>query len=174
MLERAFYDTAIFLLSLNTADKDNKACRALLDIEGGGITWCIIISEISRGEATIREYLDQLEQRCALQGVEWIEVMLEDITGEVRKKPSLKRQLEQAGMQSRDIKQIFAAAWARSSILVTRDRDFIDPRNKRLRGRQKPGTAVFDVVLHHLAIEALFPVPALARLLRGSKGASGG
>jgi hypothetical protein len=72
MPERAFYDTVIFALSLNTRDADNKACRDLLDIDSGGVTWCIVISSISRGESTLYEYLNQLEQRCAAQGVSWI------------------------------------------------------------------------------------------------------
>src|SRR6185369_6100067 len=79
MPERAFYDTVIFALSINPADGDHVHCRALLDVDSGTITWCLVLSVITRGEATLHEYLDQLEQRCAMQGVEWLEVRQEEI-----------------------------------------------------------------------------------------------
>lgn len=167
MAERAFYDTVIFKLSLNRQDPDHEACRALLDVESGGVVWGIVISAITRGEAPIWEYLDQLEQRCALQGVEWIEVRQEEITEEMRRRArSLKSALEQAGMQSRDIKQAFAAAWAKASVFVTRDHDFFDPKDKSRRGKKARGTKVSGVLREHLDVEALFPADALRKLRR--------
>jgi predicted nucleic acid-binding protein len=169
MPERAFYDTVIFALSINQADEDHDPCRALLDVDSGAITWSIVLSVITRGEATLHEYLDQLEQRCAMQGVEWLEVRQEDLGEVMRKKRATKARLEQAGMHSRDIKQAFAAAWARAAVLVTRDRDFFDPHDKSRRGKKTRGTAVHDVLRDELSVHPMFPADALRRL-RASAG----
>jgi predicted nucleic acid-binding protein len=167
MPERAFYDTVIFALSINPADGDHLHCRALLDVDSGTITWCLVLSVITRGEATLHEYLDQLEQRCAMQGVEWLEVRQEDIGEAMRKKRVVKARLEQAGMQSRDIKQAFAAAWARAAVFVTRDRDFFDPQDKGRRGKKTRGTSVRNVLRDELSIDPMFPADALERLRAG-------
>lgn len=167
MPERAFYDTVIFALSINRADADHDHCRALLDVDSGTITWCLVLSVITRGEASLHEYLDQLEQRCAMQGVEWLEVRQEDIGDVMRKKRAVKAQLEQAGMQSRDIKQAFAATWARAAVLVTRDRDFFDPQDKGRRGKKTRGTTVRDVLRDELSVHPMFPADALDRLRAG-------
>ena len=164
MLERAFYDTVVFLLSLNQADPDHASCRSLLDVDSGTITWCITLSVITRAEATLDEYLDQLEQRSAMQGVDWREVQEDDIRAAMRRNRAVKERLERAGMQSRDIKQAFAAAWAQAVVLVTRDRDFFDPQDKGRRGRKKRGTAVSDLLREQLAIEPMFPAEALVRM----------
>ncbi len=164
MSERAFYDTVVFVLSLNAKDPDGPACGALLDIESGGVLWGIVLSAITRGEATLEEYLNQLEQRCALQGVEWVEVGQDQVSELMRKARALKSKLEQAGMQSRDIKQVFAASSGKAVVFVTRDRDFFDPQDKGQRGKKKRGTNVRDLIVKVLEIEPLFPVDALARL----------
>jgi hypothetical protein len=164
MAERAFYDTVIFALSLNPGDRDHTSCRGLLDTDSGRITWAIVLSAISRGEATLHEYLDQLEQRCAVQGVEWFEVPVSDISEAMRQNRATKSRLEQAGMQSRDIKQVFAAAWGRAAIFITRDRDFFDPKDKSRRGKKTRGTSVRDLLQAELTVEPLFPQDALQRL----------
>ena len=161
MAERAFYDTVIFALSLNTGDRDHDVCRSLLDTDSGQITWAVVLSAITRGEATLGEYLDQLEQRCSAQGIEWIEVPVAHIADGMRRKRVVKSRLEQAGMQSRDIKQVFAAAWGRARIFITRDRDFFDPKDKARRGKRTRGTSVRDVVRDELGVEPLFPADAL-------------
>ena len=166
--ERAFYDTVIFELSLNRQDPDHPACRELLDIESGGVAWGIVVSAITRGEASIREYLDQLELRCAQQGVEWVEVKQEQVAEAMRRARALKAALEQAGMQSRDIKQAFAAAWAKASVFVTRDRDFFDPKDKSRRGKKTRGSRVSDVLRDELDVEVMFPADALRRLQRAA------
>jgi hypothetical protein len=167
MTTRAFYDTVIFELSLNHRDADHAPCRALLDVDGGTVAWCIVISAVTRGEATLHEYLNELERRCAMQGVEWLEVRSEDIGLGLRQKRPLKARLEQAGMQSRDIKQVFAAAWATAEVFVTRDRDFFDPKDKSRRGKKARGSSVRDLLRAELAIEPLFPVEALRHLSAG-------
>lgn len=129
----AFYDTVVFLLSLNRGDPAHGACRALLAIDS--VTWTIALSAISRGEASIDEYLSQLEQQCALQGVEWREVAMDQISAAVKRNAGLKTRLTQAAMQSRDIKQAFAAGCAQAALLVTCDQDFFDPKGKRHKGR---------------------------------------
>jgi hypothetical protein len=141
VVERAFYDTVIFVLSLNRRDPDHPACVELLAIESGGVTWSIAVSAITRGEATLREYLDQLELRCAQQGVEWVEVKQEQVAEAMRRARATKAALEQAGMQSRDIKQAFAAVWAKAIVFVTRDRDFFDPKDKAGAGRRRGAAA---------------------------------
>jgi hypothetical protein len=167
MTARAFYDTVIFELSLNHRDVDHAPCRALLDVDGGAVAWCIVISAVTRGEATLSEYLDELERRCAMQGVEWLEVRSEDISATVRQRRPLKVRLEQTGMQSRDIKQVFAAAWAVVEVFVTRDRDFFDPKDKSRRGKKARGSSVRDLLRDELSIEPLFPAEALRHLGAG-------
>lgn len=167
MAERAFYDTVVFALSLNTSDPDYAPCSSLLDVDGGAITWCIVISSITRAEASLREYLDQLELRCVAQGVAWMEVHQDQVSEALRAKRALKPRFEQAGMQSRDIKQIFAAAWARAEVLVTRDRDFFDPKDKRKKGKASLGTSVAKLLRDELGIAPLLPADALERLTKG-------
>lgn len=164
MAERAFYDTVVFVLSLNPRDGDHAYCRDLLDVDSGKIVWCIVLSAITRGETTLHEYLNQLEQRCAMQGVDWLEVQQEQLAEVMRKKRAIKARLEQAGMQSRDIKQVFAAAWAQAAIFITRDRDFFDPKDKGQRGKKRRGASVRDVVRDELSVEPLFPADAQQRL----------
>jgi predicted nucleic acid-binding protein len=160
---KAFYDTVIFVLSLNTADPDHALCRDLLDTNT--ITWSIAVSAITRGEASIHEYLDQLEQRCALQGIEWFEISSKDIAATAKQYRSLKTSLQQAGMQSDDIKQIFAAIAATASLFVTRDRDFLDPKDKAKRGKKTRGTAIDRLLdAKRIALEVMFPAAALDRL----------
>src|SRR5262245_55731327 len=90
MSEHTFYDTVIFALSLNTVDRDHTSCRDLLDVDNGRIGWCIVLSAITRGEATLHEYLNQLEQRCAMQGVDWLEVGQESVGEMMRQKRAIK------------------------------------------------------------------------------------
>lgn len=161
---RAFYDTNIFLLAINTADPDNKACHALLDIDT--VTWRIILSAITRGEATLHEYLDQLEQRCALQGVEWVEVPQSAIAATIKQHKTLSAKLKQAGMQSVDIKQVFAAVAGDATLLITRDQDFLDPKDKARPGKKTRGNAVSKLLAGELDLEVLFPKAAQARLTR--------
>jgi hypothetical protein len=170
--ERAFYDTVIFELSLNRRDPDHPACRELLDVENGGVVWTIVVSAITRGEATIQEYLDQLELRCAQQGIEWVEVRQEQVMEAMRRARAIKATLEQAGMQSRDIKQAFAAAWANASVFVTRDRDFFDPKDKSRRGKKTRGSRVSSVLRDELDLEAMFPADALQWLRRAAASSS--
>ena len=170
---RAFYDTVIFNLSLNKADADHEACRALLDIDSAAITWCIVISAITRGEASLDEYLDQLEQRCALQGVAWVEVSAPEIAAVAKIHRSLKAKLTSAGMQPPDIKQAFAAVGGRASLFVTRDRDFRDPKDKGQRGKKRRGTTVDNLLRDTLHLEVLFPIDAHATLIPGSMGDAG-
>lgn len=164
MAERAFYDTAIFMLSLNARDPDYSACRGLVDVDSGGVVWAIVLSDITRAESTLREYLDQLEMRCAQQGVAWVEVKQDEVKQAMRSKRALKPALEQAGMQAHDIKQAFAAAWAKARIFITRDRDFFDPKDKGRRGKKTRGTRVLDVLSGELDLEVMFPADALQTL----------
>lgn len=161
---RAFYDTVIFNLSLNEADADYQACAALLDIDSAAITWCIVISAITRAEASLDEYLNQLEQRCALQGVEWVEVSSPEIAAVAQKQRSLKAKLIKAGMQSPDVKQAFAAVAGKASLFVTRDRDFRDPKDKGQRGKKSRGTAVHNLLRDMLDLAVHFPADAHAKL----------
>lgn len=168
MAERAFYDTVIFVLSLNQRDPDHPACRDLLDVGSDGVAWGIVVSAITYGETSLQEYLDQLELRCAQQGVEWVKVEQEQVAEVMRRARTTKAALEQAGMQSRDIKQAFAAVWAKARVFITRDRDFFDPKDKGRRGKKKRGSSVRDLLCGNLEIEALFPADALRRLRRGT------
>ena len=162
---RAFYDTVIFLLSLNQGDRDHEACLALVDVDSAAVTWAILISAITRAEASLHEYLDQLEQRCALQGVEWVEVTQQEIAVEMKQRRQLKAELDRAGMQTHDIKQVFAAVAGRAELLVTRDRDFLDPKDKARRGKKARGSAVSKQLQAELGLAVLFPGEARAQLI---------
>ena len=166
---RAFYDTVIFVLSLNPADEDSAACRDLLDVDSPSLTWAIIISAITKAEATIQEYLDQLELRCALQGIEWVEVPQQTIAATMKGLSQLTAKLKQAGMESHDIKQAAAANAANAALFVTRDSDFRDPKDKVRRAKKAPGTAVSKLLRAELGLEVLFPTDAHAKLMTLSR-----
>lgn len=162
MAARAFYDTNIFVTAAgrNPDAAERRACAALLEIEQ--VRWEIALSEISRAEATIREFLDALEIRCAAQGVPWIEVKMNEINAAMRQFPAFKRRLSQAGVQSRDLKQIFAALSASAQVLIARDQDFFDPRGKSQ--KRSRGRVVADLVQEELGLEVLRPDEALRKL----------
>lgn len=96
-----------------------------------------------------------------------MEVHQDQVSEALRAKRALKPRFEQAGMLSRDIKQIFAAAWARAEVLVTRDRDFFDPKDKRKKGKASLGTSVAKLLRDELGIRPLLPADALERLTTG-------
>jgi hypothetical protein len=159
MVELPFLDTCIFLLSLNEGDAAHKNCRALLDIER--IKWPVCLSAITRAEATISEYLDTLEVRCAVQGIDWIEVPMEKVKQVAKKYQALKKSLEKCGMQSRDIKQVFAASCASACLFVTRDLDFWDPV---LKGGGGGRTRVEAALMEAMSLKVVAPAAAIKRL----------
>lgn len=153
---RVFYDTCIFVAA-------QDARGPLLDLQR--VSWAIALSEISYAEATIKERLDALKVNCARQGIEFIVVKMAELKAETRRHPGLRKRLLLLGVQSMDCNQIFAAAAARASLLITRDFDFLDPDSKRRKNRPTPGHAVATLIHRELAIQVLLPKQALTRLL---------
>ena len=158
---RAFYDTCICLLAQNPADRDHASCALLVDSRE--ITWSVGFSEVSRGEATIGEYLDWFIRTCALQGIECREIKMPAIKAEQRGRLALRRQLRSLGVQGNDSNQVFAALGLKSELLASRDRDFCDPAQKRRRGKAVSRGPV-ERFLASEAIELLFPKAAVGRL----------
>jgi hypothetical protein len=148
----------VFLLSLNNADRDCKHCVALLDV--GSAKWQICLSEITKAESSIGEYLEQLEKECALQGVVWRVISMAEISTAQRTMRAFKKSLEKAAMASRDIKQVVAASCAGAELLVTRDSDFWAPAVKRKNGAK----AVVKEEIARLSIEVVAPSGAIERL----------
>lgn len=153
--ERAFYDTCIFAVA-------KASQNPLLDLRR--VTWAIVLSEISYAESTIAERLSEIKVGCARQGIDFVVVRMPEIQVAMRSHNNIRRQLEQLGMASRDIKQIFAAAAGLAVVLITRDFDFLDPASKSRKNRASPGTAVASLVRDALSIEVLQPRDAMMRL----------
>lgn len=164
--QRCFYDTAIFEISINPADHDAPHCEKLLD--ASLITWTVIWSELSRKEAPIEEYLDWLEIRFSLSGTDYFVFSWSDVKLAKRNIQTDLTALENLGLRRNDASQLAAAYASDATRLITRDDDFIDPRNKRSRGRKKwprKYIAVQNYIRKQLDIEVLFPCQACAELI---------
>lgn len=156
MADRVFYDTCMFAVA-----RDAK--NPLLDLRR--VVWAIVLSEISYAEATITERLNELKVGCARQGIDFIVVKMAEIQVAMRRHRGVSRELAQLGMQSRDLKQVFAASSAQAILLITRDFDFLDPASKSKKNRSAPGQAVARLIRDGLDIEVLLPKAAVQRLL---------
>jgi len=129
MSEVAFYDTCVFILSLNESHRECLACQALLDV--ALIKWVIAFGEISKSESTISEFLDSFEVTCAQNGVNVISVSSRQADKFAKSIQGLKKKLRLLGFGGRDWKQLSGAASVKATTLITDDRDFWDPASKR-------------------------------------------
>lgn len=159
----AFYDTVVFVLSLNTGDKDCPHCQALLDTSQ--INWSLAFSAISRAEAPIGELLDAFVTQCAFQGVDLREIDMPTITKSMKDKQNIKKRLTQTGMASRDIKQAFAASAAGCRAFITRDWDFKNPKNKVTRSGKNNTTQ--NEILKEFNLHVCLPHEARTHLHQG-------
>jgi hypothetical protein len=157
-----FYDTCVFELALNTSDRDHADCAALVD--AGTITWPVSFSEISRAEAPFDEYLDRFLVQCIQNGVSCIEIKMDGIQATQRLHRDTKKALEYEGMQSRDIKQAFAARAANATILVTRDRDFNAPSLKSTKSKKASSGNVLKILRQELELLVAGPKEGLKAL----------
>jgi hypothetical protein len=158
----AFYDTNIFVLSLNAADPDGTHCVKLLD--ANHICWRVGLSEITRGESSISEYVDELLSGFAAAGVDFIEVSEAEIKSKIKTKRDVKRKLEILGVSPRDARQAFAAFSMAADLLVVRDFDFRDPAFK---ARMSDGGRIGRVerlLSTAFGYKVAFPVDALEAL----------
>ena len=128
-LESAYYDTCIFLASLNDDHQESEACGRLLDVPR--ISWTVsLCPELSAGESAAQEYIQRFEIECASHGVELMPVAPAAAAATSKKHLGLKKLLVQRGFGARDWKHLMAAATADAKVLLTVDPDFWDPRNK--------------------------------------------
>ena len=164
--QRCFYDTTIFKISINPADHDLPHCERLLD--ASLISWTVIWSELSRHESEIEEYLDALEIRFSSSGTDYFVFSWSDVKSAKRNIRTDLVALRKLGLCSHDASQLAAACASDASCLITRDDDFIDPRNKRIRHKKKrvrKHNAVQDYIRRQLSIRVLFPCDACSELI---------
>jgi hypothetical protein len=159
----SFYDTVVFVLSLNSTDPDYRFCAELVDARY--IRWCVALSDVTLGESTVGVYVEKLLVEWAFQGIAFSQVTAAEIKAARKRHRGTLRKLEQMRLQSRDASQVAAAAHAAAQYLVTRDADFFDPSRKRTSGSAggRPGK-VAQVIRKELRIEVVLPREARARM----------
>ncbi|WP_147451408.1 hypothetical protein [Corallococcus llansteffanensis] len=83
---------------------------------------------------------------------------MRDIGAALRGIQATKKKLEQAGMQTHDIKQSVAAHSAVCELFVTRDWDFKNPKNKSSRSTKNNATA--KIIRDELGLRVCLPYEA--------------
>jgi len=147
----AYYDTCIFLESLNPTHDECPHCVDLLDT--AKVRWKIALCrELSISESTAREFIERFEVDCALNGVNITSVTTAEARKIAKKNRDLGRSLKQLGFGSNDWTHVAAAAAAGVNCLCTVDSDFLDPANKSTPKAKRKKTRVKD------AIEERFPI----------------
>jgi hypothetical protein len=155
-VESAYYDTCVFLESLNTDHPECDACCRLLDPQH--VRWKIsICRELIDAESTIREFLDRFEIICAANGVTLSNVPVASARSLGRDHKNLKRSLRQLGLEKNDWTHLMAAIAASAQCLCTTDPDFLDPANKRTPRARKKQTRVRDAIEGDLDLDILLP-----------------
>ncbi len=159
-LESAYYDTCIFLESQNNAHPESEACDRLLDVPR--ISWTVsLCPELSTGESTAKEYIQQFEIGCASHGVELIRIAPAAYAATSKRHLNLKKVLVRQGFSPRDWKHLMAAATADAKILLTVDPDFWDPRNKAQPTARRRLVEVKRAIESCLPLKILLPSEAI-------------
>jgi hypothetical protein len=160
-LDSAHYDTCVFLCSLNEDHSESAACVRLLDVSR--ITWAISFSALSLEEATASEYIQQFEIECVSNGVDISKVPLRESQTTSQKHVAEKKRLRQHGFVGNDWMQLMAAVASRSSVLLTTDADFWDPRNKAQPGAKRRLDGVKRAIESSFGVAIRLPSEALDR-----------
>lgn len=128
-VESAYYDSCIFLESLNAGHNEHEACCQLVD--ASRISWRVSFSpELTAAEATLQEYLDRFEVECASHGVDLHRVTPAAANAAARQNQALKRRLSKRGFRGNDWRHLMGAVASGAHALVTVDPDYWDPQNK--------------------------------------------
>ena len=128
-VESAYYDSCIFLESLNPQHEEHGACCRLVDVPR--ISWRVAFSpQLTTAEASLREYLEGFEIQCAAHGVDVRRMSPAAAAAAAKEHQELKKKLEQRGFRGGDWKHLMAAVASEAGVLVTVDPDYWDPRNK--------------------------------------------
>ena len=160
-VESAYYDTCIFLYSLNHQLAEHDMCQHLVD--PGRITWTVSFSpELSKAEATIGEYLERFEIECARQGVDLRPMPTATGAAAAKKHLALKKTLNKYGFSGKDWRHLMAAVAAKVQVLVTVDKDYWDPRNKAQPHAGARLERVKNTIESSLPIEVRLPSEFLA------------
>jgi hypothetical protein len=155
-VESAYYDTCVFLESLNERHPEHDACRDVVDVRR--ISWAVVLSPgLSSAEASIGEYLDRFEIECVGQGVT-VRAMSraagQAVEGRHR---ALKRVLRQRGFSGKDWQHLMAATAAEAEVLLTTDPDYWDPHNKAQPGARKQSDRVKRLIEADLPLRVRLP-----------------
>src|SRR4051794_16491340 len=111
MPNSVYYDTCLFLHTRNPAHKESKACARLLP--PSIVSWTVCISsEISTGEATIKEFLEQCMVQWTLNGVALKDVKLTESKARAKSATAEKKALHQIGFRGNDFNHLMAALHA--------------------------------------------------------------
>src|SRR6266853_923233 len=109
----AYYDTCIFLESLNETHRESGGCKDLLT--PSLISWVVqICAELSKGESTAAEFIDNFEVDCAANGVHLMRVSLVAARRTAKRHVALKKSLSRRGFTSRDWIHLMAATASRA------------------------------------------------------------
>lgn len=159
-LETAYYDTCVFLESLNEEHGECNACRDLLDVPK--ISWDVnFCGELSSAESSAGELIDNFEVECASHGVSVNRIPVSEAKALAKEYRGLKKLLTQRSFGNRDWTHLMAAVASGSKVLCTTDPDFWDPRNKVNRKAKVRQVQVQNAIEEALPIEIRLPSEAL-------------
>lgn len=149
-----YYDTCIFLHSLNTANKFHAHSRKILSVSE--ITWIVSFSrDIIISEAPIKEMIDQFEIDCARNGITYYMPTFNDAKRISKVRAQDKKALRKMGFCGTDWSHLCAAIAVSAAALVTNDEDFFDPANKSNPGMHKRSTKVKRWIEYHFPLRIL-------------------
>lgn len=154
-----YYDTTVFRIALNPGDLDYCYCAQLVDLRV--IRWPIAFSEISRGEASIGEWLDRFHVGCVANGIDVKEVIQSEIKLSKRGLKAQLKALAKFGMGARGTGHVAAAHAVKPCSIVSRDSDFVDPAIKRLKSPKNPPERAQRLISRELGMRVLTPREAV-------------
>lgn len=161
MAKSAYYDSCVFLNSLNMTHKEYKSCSHIVD--AANIQWLVYFcSELISSETTASELLVAFEISCASAGAVCFDVSAEDGKKQSKKRLPLKRALAKLQLKSRDFLHLMCAVHAGAESLITVDPDFWDASNKATPKSSVKKVATKNVIEKSLPIKICMPSEFLA------------
>lgn len=159
----AFYDTCVFLCSIDGQATHHTHCEDLVD--AAQVKWSVALSELSYAEATVSRLIEAFEVACAQHGVIVVRVLALQIQQTKRSRRHDVKKLEKMGLSSGDIKQLFAAFYAGVAYFVTDDSDFWDPSVKsKGRSARSSTCAVYQFARRTFGLQVCDPAEAIGLL----------
>lgn len=155
-MKSAYYDTCVFLVSLNGSHKEQGSCSDLLNVTT--ISWPVrICTELIVCESSVEEFVRNFETHCVAHGVEIRDIDITDANAIGKKHQRLKKILKQKGFGGRDWTHLMAAVVSDSDFLCTVDSDFWDPENKANKKAKKQKCGVKSEIEKCLPIQVTLP-----------------